>query len=40
MRTLVFCLTLLTSLAVAQTTVKPQEQWGEVVTGLIYLCLL
>ena len=34
MRTLV-SLTLLTSLAVAQSTVKPQEQWGEVVTGLM-----
>ena len=35
MRTLVFCLTLLTSFAVAQTTVATEKQWGEMVTGLM-----
>ena len=35
MRTLVFCLTLLTSFAVAQTTVTTEKQWGETVTGLM-----
>src|SRR3974377_1033896 len=35
MRTLVFSLTLLTSFAVAQTTVRPEKQWGEIVTGLM-----
>lgn len=35
MRTLVFCLTLLTSFAVAQITVTTEKQWGETVTGLM-----
>src|SRR5580658_8884326 len=35
MRTLVFCLTLLTSFAVAQTTVATEKQWGETVIGLM-----
>jgi CubicO group peptidase (beta-lactamase class C family) len=35
MRTLVFSLTLLTSFAVAQTTVTPEKQWGEIVTALM-----
>jgi hypothetical protein len=35
MRTLVFSLTVLTSFAVAQTTVTPEKQWGEIVTAVM-----
>jgi hypothetical protein len=39
MRILVFCLTLVTSFAVAQTTVTTEKQWGETVTGLFNIFL-